>query len=212
MNFEDLRNVWQEEPARQPDENVKAILATVRRKARAFDRSIIWRDARETVAAVIVAVAFGWTGVAANNEGASPWLCWIAAVIPLGVAAFLLVDRRCVRRLRPKSGETVLEEIDGALAEVRHQVWLLRNVLWWYIIPLAAAALLFLFFVVRQTPLPAAARVIVAAVMLVIIAVVNIVVWRINRHAVRKHLEPRIEELKRLRETLAAPETEETRE
>lgn len=207
MNFEDMQKVWQEELTQQPNENVKAILAAVREKARAFDRSIFWRDAREAVAAIIVAAAFGWTGLAAGREGASPWLCWIAAVIPLGVAGWLLVDRRRMRRVRPKGGATVLEEIDGALAEVRHQAWLLRNVLWWYILPLAAASLLFLFFVVLQTPLPAGARVIVAAVMLLIIAATNAWVWRINRHAVRKHLEPQIEELEKQRETFVAPQS-----
>jgi hypothetical protein len=205
MNFEDWQKVWQDEPAPLP-EDVKAILTDVRRKARAFDRSIVWRDLREVVAAVIVAVAFGWTGLAADKEGVSPWLCWIAAIIPLGVAGFLLVDRQRMRRSRPTGERTVLAAIDQALIEVRHQARLLRSVVWWYILPLGVATLLFLAFVLGQAPLPIAARATAGAVMAFVIVAINIRVWWLNHLAVRRHLEPRIRELESQRLGLVALE------
>ena len=120
MSFEDWQKVWQQDPSRPP-QDAAAILRDVRKKARAFDRTLFWRDAREGAASIVVAVAFAWTGFAASNEGASPWLCWIAAIIPLGVAGFLQIDRRRTRHVRPQDGETVLAELDRAIDEVRHQ-------------------------------------------------------------------------------------------
>ena len=33
--------------------------------------------------------------------------------------------------------------MESSLAQVEHQIWLLRNVFWWYLLPLALATLAF---------------------------------------------------------------------
>ena len=58
----------------------------------------------------------------------------------LGIAGFMLADRVRHKRRPPVPSEPLRQCVESSLAEVEHQIWLLRNVLWWYLLPLALSA------------------------------------------------------------------------
>ncbi len=51
------------------------------------------------------------------------------------VGVFMLVDRWRQRRRRPAHDGTLRACTEASLAEVEHQIWLLRNIFWWYLLP-----------------------------------------------------------------------------
>lgn len=205
MSFNDWQESWQKQPvAAEPGAaTMVATIERVRAGARSFDRTILWRDLREGVAAIGVAGVFGLVACAKTIEGARAWDAWLAAALPLGVAGFLFADRWRAQRRRPKGAASVLSEIDHALAELRHQHWLLKNVLWWYLLPLAASgALITGQAVVMASPSPGV-RAALAAVVLAIISGVSYPLWRLNRRLATNELAPRIAQLERERRELA---------
>ena len=210
MNFDDWQELWQKQtPSRSPD--TAALQATIRRvraEARAFDRAILWRDLREIVAALAAATIFAGMARACTLEGAPAWsltLAWLAAVPPLGVAAFLVSDRLRTRRLRPTGAGTVLSEIDHALAELRHQQRLLMNVTWWYLLPLATSAALVMVHPIAVTASSGTVRLVLVTFTAALLAAVNYPIWRLNRRFALRKLAPRIEQLERERRDLSGP-------
>ncbi len=195
MNFDDCQSLWQKQPLpTTPRANSAALAATIRRvraDARAFDRTIFWRDLRECVAALLVFLFFAHEARAKTLAGASSWTLWLAAALPLGVAGFLLIDRVRAHR-RPKEATTVLASLDHALAELRHQHRLLMNVIWWYLLPIALATALYMAdsFIVSTTSWPG--RIIGGGICAAMIAAVNYPIWRLNRRAATLYLAPRI--------------------
>ncbi len=204
MNFEDLQRAWQHDAASSSRPVDAALLAEVRKGSRAFARSIFWRDVREVAASVFVAAVFAKVALDAEAEGASAWPAWVAAILPLGVALFFLIDRLLMhRRARPR-GETVAAELERAAQAVRHQIRLLRKVLWWYILPLAMCSVMLGLQLLLYAPasFPIWARWAAAVLILVPTVLFDWWVWRLNQKAVRQQLQPRLTELEQQRDAL----------
>lgn len=205
MNFDDLQQAWQRDAAAASTPSVDPqLLAQVRRGSRDFALSIFWRDVREVGAAVLVAGVFGKVALDAQAEGSPAWPAWVAAVLPLLVAAFMLLDRWVMRRRTAAQGDTLVAELERAAAAVRHQIWLLRNVLWWYLLPLGASV----FFLMAQfawyapTAMPAFLKWIVASIVLIPTGWFDWWVWKLNQKAVREDLQPRLDQLEQQRAEL----------
>lgn len=202
MNFDDLKDVWQAAPAAHPPRAIdEALLHSVRQGSRKFDRAIFWRDVREVAASLVVALVFGHIAWSAQAEGSPAWPAWLATVLPLGVAAFFLVDRARSRRRHGPSGADVLTELDRAIAAVRHQITLLRNVLWWYLLPLGLSVVLLALQIVLYLPMNVPPEVALAVKIVVALVAIGPAfafhwwVWKLNQKAVRDDLEPRLAEL-----------------
>lgn len=52
-------------------------------------------------------------------------------------------DRARQKKRRAGPGHSLVREVEGALADVEHQIWLLRNVFWWYQLPVVVPILAF---------------------------------------------------------------------
>lgn len=209
MNFEELQNVWQSGPPAGTAPTVDPrLLTAVRRRSRQFSRLIFWRDVREVAASGLVAVVFGRIALAAQAEGARAWPAWIAALLPLAVAGFLLIDRWLTRRRTDPAGESVALELARAAAAVRHQIWLLRHVQWWYLLPLAlsGAALELQLLLYAPLPLPPVVKWIGALLLFAVIGAVHGAVWWLNQRAIRIDLEPRLAEIEARRRELLTGE------
>ncbi|WP_420456332.1 hypothetical protein [Rubrivirga sp.] len=136
-SFDALQAVWQTADDPAPAVGPET-LAALRSDARAFDRTIWWRDAREYAAAVFVAVMFGRgfpTAVGLDRVG-------IVLVI-LG-AAFVCVWMWRAQRQRPPAAPSAptVDALRTALDRVEIQIRLLRTVAWWYILPLMVGPML----------------------------------------------------------------------
>ena len=72
-----------------------------------------------------------------------PWMWYLRVPALLWVAGFMLADRMRFRPYSSEPGESLSQRVESSLAQVEHQIWLLRNVLWWYLLPPGLAILAF---------------------------------------------------------------------
>jgi positive regulator of sigma E activity len=195
MNFESLQQRWQQQETRsQVKVDASLILQEVRRNHRSFEAMIFWRDFREVGAALFVTVFIIIRG--------RDWTDWLLAVAGAGVGIFLLRDHLRQRKQRPRASEDLRLYVQHSLGEVRHQSWLLRNVLWWYLLPLMVPLLISM--VVN------AASFRQGAIFFSTTLVLTWLIYWLNQHAVRKQLVPREQELERLLAGIDEPPEDES--
>ena len=195
MNFETLQQHWQQQETRsQVKVDASLILQEVRRNHRSFQAMIFWRDFREVGAALFVAVFIIIRG--------RDWTDWLLAVAGAGVGIFLLRDHLRQRKQRPRASEDLRLYVQHSLGEVRHQSWLLRNVLWWYLLPLMVPLLISI--AVQADTVRQGVR------QSVVIVVMTWLIYKLNQHAVRKQLVPREQELERLLAGIDEPPEDES--
>lgn len=202
MSFDELQSAWQHQRASLPPTPTDPdALRRVQADSRMFSRRIFWRDVREVAASIVVAIVFGNIAWSAQSEGSPAWPAWVAAVLPLGVAAFFIADRWISRRRATPQGDTLLVEIERALQAVNHQISLLRNVAWWYLLPLMLSGVFLVLQIVLYAPMevpPVVALVVkigVGLIALVPMFAFNVFIWKLNQKAVREDLQPRADGL-----------------
>lgn len=204
MNWDDLRNTWSRQslPAwHAPD--LAALEREFTAKQRKQSRGAFWRDVNEMAAGVLMAFVYG---VVAWFMGPAGWPLVFSILAVLGLSGFFLRERLRVRREQPAVDAPLLVRIDAEIAEQRHQHRLLSTVAFWYLGPCLFAGLVFAGTVLAHGPKQLAARVGGAAAFLVIFALTSWgVVW-VNRVAVRKVIQPRIQELEQWRKNLIVSE------
>lgn len=206
MNFDDYETLWRAQnssalppPALASEHD--AVVDRVRRESRRFDRAVFWRDAREISISFILALVFALSAWDHTENGHVAWGRWIAVALVLGVAIILLRDRRNMPK-QPVAEGSMLDRIDGALAALRHQARVLREVPLNYALPLALATISFGLDSILEAGGMAALRGPGGAVILGTgLAVGGFVVW-LNRFALRRVIQPKIAELERLRRDL----------
>jgi hypothetical protein len=133
-----------------------------------------------------------------------PWTWYLVMPGIVWIAAFMTVDRRHQRRRRALPGDPLVRGVESSLAEVEHQIWLLRNVHWWYLLPLAVPMLAFFahtFWRLSRGNVWEAA-IATSFVTVVVGGVYTWICW-INQKAVCSTLEPRRQELTSLLRSLS---------
>jgi hypothetical protein len=189
MNPDDYKKAWQmHSSTARLTTDAERLLNEVQSKHRSFTSTIFWRDVREVgVALVMVPV---WIVMGINMS--LPWTWYLAIPGLLWIAGFMLVDRMLQKRLKSGASDSLREHVKGSLADVNHQIWLLRNVVWWYLLPIALPMLLF-FGQIAWNGGPAGFFAIATAAALEFVAFGWI--YRINQAAVKSQLEPKRQEL-----------------
>lgn len=209
MEPDPLQQAWQASGTHpQLRIDMEQVLSDVRRDQQAFNAMIRLRDIREVgVGLVLIPI---W--IVMGRLLVLPWTWYL--IIPgfVWVAGFFVVDRARQKRKRPDPGESLHLHVENSLAEVNHQIWLLRNVVWWYILPIAVPMVAFFAQSAFQLTLgdswtalffSAIVSLIVFALMVAIVSVAfGYIVW-LNQEAVRAGLEPRRQELETLLRSLA---------
>lgn len=194
MSFDDLQHQWQaHDHGAKLALNCELLLQEVRHNHRAMQASLFWRDLVEVLAAILVALGFG-----SHAWRKHEWTLAVSALGALFVALFLVVDRWTQHRRRPASDDSMRSCVQASLVQVRHQIWLLRNILWWYLLPLFLGVFLFLGSLAWNERnagwLPLFS---LAMIALVFLLTVWGVYW-LNQRAIKKTLEPRRVELELL--------------
>jgi hypothetical protein len=161
---------------------------------------IFWRDVREVgVSLVLLPI---W--VAMGLGMGLPWTWYLVIPGLVWIAVFMTADRMRQRRRRAGPGDPLVRGVKSALAEVEHQIWLLRNVLWWYLMPVAVPMPAFFFQLFWQR---SRGNVWEAAIAMsfgtVIVGGVFAWIYWINQNAVRSTLEPRRQELAAMLKSLS---------
>lgn len=192
MNDEEMKRLWQNQPLPEPAADVAALVKAARRKHRKFQRTILWRDFREVVVALVLIPIFLPSALKAH----APWTSFLIVLALLFVSGFLVIDRLRRRGMKASPGATMVDALAQALRDVEHQIWLLRNVLWWYIGPLAGALIIHDAYRLLSEH-SSLSRFLVSLGFNVLI---GCWVWNLNQRAVKRDLEPRRDDLQKLLE------------
>jgi len=205
MEADELQRVWQsQERGRQITVDADLVLKLVRRNYRNLQYMIFWRDVREVGAVTIVAAFFVYRGALSHA-----WPCFAMAALCAFVGLFLLGDRLRLKWKRPTPDETLVAWTETSLAEVEHQIWLLKNVLWWYLLPFWIGCVLavgycgVLAWGAQEEGWGWRTGVYPAGYVLAFTAFCY-GVYRLNQYAIRTELQPRKQELQTLLENLKA--------
>jgi hypothetical protein len=195
MNPDDLKKAWQ----RQTSQthlliDTELLLKEVRRNQAYFAAIIFWRDIREVGVSLLGIPVWIYLGA----KHSLPWTWYLMVPAMLWIAGYMLADRMRHNRQPPELGEPLRQRVESSLAQVEHQIGLLRNVLWWYLLPLSLAALAFVGQVTWQERSGGWWMALSASGVVAIVAIVFGCVYWLNQYAVRVELEPRRRELETL--------------
>ncbi len=195
MNPDELQQLWQSQTAgRRLTIHADVLLQQVQRNKKSFETTIFWRDAQEIGVALVMVPLWFWLG----GRFELPWTWWLSIPALLWIAAFMIVDRIRQRRRQPKPGEPLRTCVEASLAQVEHQIWLLRNVFWWYLLPPGGA--MGAFFAQCAWSAREGGWM-VGLIMGGVVALETLVLWGVywlNQTTVRNELEPRRRELQSL--------------
>ena len=196
---DELKNVWQSQTSQQRlTLDAELVLKEVRRNERQFAAMIRCRDVREVGVALLMVPVWAYCGIRFSHH----WSWYLVIPTLFWIAGFMIADRVRQRRKQPGPGDTLRGSIESSLAQVEHQIWLLRNIFWWYLLPLFAAMTVWpahLAWRSRDDGLEALAEFAGAALTF---ALVGWFIYWLNQYAVRKELEPRQQELQTLLRSL----------
>jgi len=199
MAPDNLQQAWQAQSSQtRVTIDSELLHKEVQRNQRDFLATIFRRDVLEVGTGIVMLPVWLYLGA----KYALPWTWYLSEPALLWVAGFFLVDRIRHKRKPLEPGAPLLQTVQESLAQVEHQIWLLRNVGWWYLLPLAIPMLAFFVHVTLLTFrewLPAIAF---GGFLFVFLLVVNGLIYYFNQRAVRTQLEPRRQELLALRTAL----------
>jgi hypothetical protein len=177
------------------------VLNEVRRNERQFAATIYCRDVREVAVALLMVPVWIFMGIKLSHH----WTWYLVIPTLLWIAGFMIVDRRRQRRKEPAPGDSLRSSIERSLAQVEHQIWLLRNIFWWYLLPPFAAMVVWpahLAWKMRSEILQALGLFLMVNL---VFALVGCFIYWLNQYVVRKQLEPRRNELQALLRSLNEP-------
>ncbi|MDA8745466.1 beta-lactamase family protein [Rubripirellula amarantea] len=192
MDPDKYQQAWHAQTA-QPKVIVHAdlLLEEVQRHQGNFQATIFWRDFREVGIAVLLLPIWFYLGIRTS----SPWTWYLTVPALLWIIGFMLVDRFRHRPKPSEPGEPLIDCVKVSLAQVEHQIWLLRNVFWWYLLPFCISILAFFFHTAWLTSSAWWEFIASTLALSSLLAVVYGLVYFINQRSVRKQLQPRREEL-----------------
>ena len=194
MSFDELQQKWQsQDHGTLINFDAGLLLNEVRDKQRALQAAVFRRDCVEIGVGLLLASFLGYRAIFRSE-----WE-WAAGVLGcLFVVTFMIVDRWIQRQRRPACDSSLNSFIGHSLAQVNHQIWLLRNIFWWYLAPLGIGLLAFFASVSWKHPDFGLNQKIVLAVASLVCLLVSWGVYCLNQIAVKRSFIPRREELETL--------------
>ncbi|HUP77156.1 MAG TPA: hypothetical protein VM260_01255 [Pirellula sp.] len=132
MSLDKCQQAWKAEASKvQVTFDADWLLNEVQHLHSAFRSMIFWRDVREVGMSLVMIPLWFAMGIGMSL----PWTWYLTVPALLWIAGFMLVDRRRHPQRSGDPGEPLLYYVKESLAQVEHQIWLLRNVFWWYLLP-----------------------------------------------------------------------------
>jgi hypothetical protein len=213
MNWNDWDMIWKrQEPPVGANAEVGELARCFEAKRRKLARGLFVRDVAEGATGIFLSafMAYLWWKL-----GRDAWPMAIAIALTLSLSAFFCNERIRAHRLRLGPDATMIAKLEAEIAELRHQHRLLFNVGKWYLAPVGAIWATMLVTVIRHAKIhdrfgptfadlmgnPATAGFIILY-FVIIVPLSFWGIWIVNRRAVRKRIEPRIEELEKLKREL----------
>jgi hypothetical protein len=195
MDPDNFQQAWQTQTSQtRLTRDTELLLEEVRRKQQCFTTAIFWRDVREVGTCLLLVPLWLYLGI----KHASPWTWYLTVPALLWIAGYMLADRMRHKRQSPEPGEPLRRHVESSLAQVEHQIGLLRQVFWWYLLPLALSILAFFGQVAWQERSGGWWTALAVSEVVALGVIVLAVVYWLNQYAVRSDLEPRRRELETL--------------
>jgi hypothetical protein len=201
MNWSDYEAAWKRQklPVGM-GADLPTLRATFEARSRKMHGALLVRDLAESGAGLVVvgAYAFFWWRLKAAG-----WPLAFAIALILGIGGVFVRERFRARRLRLGADAPLLAKVEADIAELRHQRRLLQTVWAWYLAPCAGAMAIQAAVVIRRLPSWDPLR--EPPIFLGFIAFFAVIfwfVWHLNRVAVKKQIQPRLDELEKLRADL----------
>jgi len=206
MTFNELQKTWQKnEGFSKLTIDSDLFLREVKRNRESFASIILSRDVLEILVGILV-ILFIWSFAGFLFYQGLTLVAWASLLMStffLWVILFFIIDRAIQRKKRAASCETLIEYAKDSLAQVNHQIWLLKNVFWWYLLPPVIGLVIFFSACAWQTiPCHGKISLIRLFLRLTLVAIVSFGVYCLNQWAVRKDLNPRKNELESRLKTL----------
>lgn len=199
MNPDDLQQAWQSQPDQKMD--VDMLVAKLKQSQQQFSATLFIRDATEVVVAGLMVPIWIAMGIGLKL----PWTWYLTIPALLWIGGFMLAGLLRRRREEREQVESLRERVKRSLAEVEHQIRLLRSVFWWYLFPMLVSMLAFFAQVSWNTGLklgwPQGAM--LFAITTGFVAIVFTGIYVVNQRAVRANLEPRRRELEETLQSLS---------
>ena len=142
MHDDALKEIWRAqsiEPA--PPLPTSEQLAAMKTKMSCMNRTLLWRDWRENIAAVFVMIVFGVYFFIFTTP-----LARLGSVLVILCSLFVIAYPTWRRRRIPKPAldTSMMQSLEAELQKINVEIALLRSVLWWYILPGTIAVLIFM--------------------------------------------------------------------
>lgn len=199
MDPDDLKHAWQTQTSQtRLTIDADLLVKEVRRNQRSFAATIFWRDVREVGVSLLMVPLWIYLGI----RQSLPWTWYLMVPALLWIAGYMLADRMRHQRQPAEAGEPLRQHVENSLAQVDHQVGLLRNVFWWYLLPVALALFAFLSQLAWDLRAGGWKTAFAMSNAVTLVALVFAGINWLNQYAVRSELEPRRRELETLLRSL----------
>ena len=195
MSLDKYQQAWKSEAAQDHVTFDADSLATeVQQSHGTFRSMIFWRDVREVGTSLLMIPLWFVLGYLIPV----PWTWWLTVPVLLWIAGFMLWNRKRHPQHLSEPGGSLLFCAKESLAQVEHQIWLLRNVFWWYLLPPSISIMTFFIHVAWTTSDGWLDFISFAGFLGMFLFIVYGLTYRMNQRAVRDQLEPRRQQLQRL--------------
>jgi hypothetical protein len=215
MNWNEWEMIWsrQQMPVGAGADlaRLKQTFEAQRRKLR---RSILIRNISEGATGLALSALVVFISA---HAGVGGWRMWTGLALLLGVSLVFVFDFIRALRSRLPGDATILAKIDAEIAELRHQRRLLARIGVWYFVPMTASLVLIVSAwaarIGRAIPpgmlhdaLNTPTIIIWLVSTMAITGAATAWVWREQVKSIRTRVNPRLEELKKLRDDLLIPQ------
>ena len=192
MSPDEFQQAWHAETSKtRITVNADLLKKEVQRSQRDFRTAILIRDYREVGVALVMLPVWVIMGYALSL----PWTWYLVMIGIVWGIVFILVDRKRHKHTLPGPEEPLLNSANESLAQVEHQIWLLRNVVWWYLLPYAIPMFVFFVHACKSIGLSWPAALVAASFPSLFVVLLYAFLYVLNQREVRKRLEPRRVEL-----------------
>ena len=195
MSLDKYQQAWKAEASQvQVTFDTDALSKHVQQSHEAF-RSMIFRRhvgvGGASLSLIPVCVAMGIVR-------ALPWTWYLSVPLLLWIAGFMLVTLRHYSQRQIEPGEPLLFCAKESLAQVEHQIWLMQSSFYWNLLPTVVCVMAYFIHESWEMTHSWCGFIIVAVIPLVFLILVYRWIYRMNQLAVRKELEPRRSDLRKL--------------
>lgn len=189
MEFEDIQRIWHtQEEAPMYAINQETLFKQLRKKSRSTESALNFFEAAIIVSSIfsIIMLYINW---ADNNV---PWTYYLIPGMLLVISAYIALLRYRRKRNAHRYGQSLMDELEKAIAHNQFLLERARTMIWWYILPVFGGFMI--YFYVEQGPYWWQS-------ILSMIGVGILAIWG-ARWEIRKWHEPRQRDLEALRKLL----------